>query len=370
MALEYCEKFDDAESLYRRTLDARGRILGVEHPDTLQTANDLGTLLLHRGKPDLGEPILRHCLDDRRRVLGPDHPKTLETLSNLAVTLQHLNRFDEADPLTRQAADDRRRVLGPDHPDTLISQMNLVSLAYRQGRSAEAEPLLRAILESQKRLLGPEHPTTLISLNNLAMLLFGQEKLLESEALFLEAMEGSRRALGSDYIATVDTEFSVVMVMLDLGHWQRALPLARDLVARRRRIMPAGDRQVAYALQALGWALVETGSPDEAEALLREAREIERKLTKPGQWVLPQIESLIGSCMAAQGHYALAEPLLTESQPTLEMAKGISNARKRAAINRVVRLYEAWNKPAKAAEWRAKLEPKQPALPDNVFARP
>ena len=74
--------------------------------------------------------------------------------------------------------------------------------------------------------------------------------------------------------------------------------------------------------------------------------------------------------MAAQGHYAVAEPLLTESQPKLEMAKGISNARRRAAIDRVVRLYEAWNKPAKAAEWRAKLEPKQPALPDNVFARP
>jgi hypothetical protein len=38
------------------------------------------------------------------------------------------------------------------------------------------------------------------------------------------------------------------------------------------------------------------------------------------------------------------------------------------AAERVVRLYEAWGKPDKAAEWKAKVG--LPDLPADVFARP
>ena len=42
--------------------------------------------------------------------------------------------------------------------------------------------------------------------------------------------------------------------------------------------------------------------------------------------------------------------------------------RLREAAERVVRLYEAWNKPDQAAAWKAKLG--MPDLPAEVFARP
>ena len=42
--------------------------------------------------------------------------------------------------------------------------------------------------------------------------------------------------------------------------------------------------------------------------------------------------------------------------------------RLREAAVRVVRLYEAWGKPEKATEWKAKLG--MPDLPAEVFARP
>ena len=39
----------DAEALYRRALEARERTLGAEHPSTLDSVNDLASLLLENG---------------------------------------------------------------------------------------------------------------------------------------------------------------------------------------------------------------------------------------------------------------------------------------------------------------------------------
>jgi hypothetical protein len=42
--------------------------------------------------------------------------------------------------------------------------------------------------------------------------------------------------------------------------------------------------------------------------------------------------------------------------------------RLRAAAERVIRLYEHWDKPDRATEWKARLG--MPDLPGDVFARP
>ena len=47
---------------------------------------------------------------------------------------------------------------------------------------------------------------------------------------------------------------------------------------------------------------------------------------------------------------------------------GPDRFRLREAAEQVIRLYEAWNQPEKATEWKAKLG--MPDLPDDVFARP
>ena len=54
--------------------------------------------------------------------------------------------------------------------------------------------------------------------------------------------------------------------------------------------------------------------------------------------------------------YAEAEPLLTSSYAVIAKQAGTGHPRTQAALNRVIQLYEAWDKPTKAAEWRAKSE--------------
>ncbi|MFB7405418.1 tetratricopeptide repeat protein, partial [Streptomyces rubiginosohelvolus] len=71
---------------------------------------------------------------DRERILGPDHPDTLNSHNNLAAALHDLGEYQQAADIHRQNLADRERVHGPDHPQTLTSRNNL---AIAEARLAE-----------------------------------------------------------------------------------------------------------------------------------------------------------------------------------------------------------------------------------------
>ena len=55
------------------------------------------------------------------------------------------------------------------------------------------------------------------------------------------------------------------------------------------------------------------------------------------------------------GKYAEAQPVAEEAYRGYLELYGPEASRTRKAINRLVELYDAWDKPDEAAEWRAKL---------------
>jgi hypothetical protein len=69
-------------------------------------------------------------IEDYERLLGPDHPNTLNSRNNLAIAYGDAGRTAEAITLHERTLADRERLLGPDHPDTLNSRNNLAN-AYR-----------------------------------------------------------------------------------------------------------------------------------------------------------------------------------------------------------------------------------------------
>ena len=57
-------------------LEARKRVLGPKHPETLRTQHSLATVLLEKGDYGAAEAEFRTVLEARKRVLGPKHPET------------------------------------------------------------------------------------------------------------------------------------------------------------------------------------------------------------------------------------------------------------------------------------------------------
>jgi tetratricopeptide (TPR) repeat protein len=121
------------------------------------------------------ERLHQRALDARKKSLGPDHPDTLNSVNNLAMLYRNQGRYDEAEQLYVHALEARERLLGSENPDTYVSMNNLAYLYRSQGRFDEAEPLFRRSIEGLERVLGPEHPTTITSRDGLAALLAGRQ---------------------------------------------------------------------------------------------------------------------------------------------------------------------------------------------------
>jgi hypothetical protein len=113
--------------------------------------NNLAGTLWSQGDLTGARKIQEQVLEARRRVLGEDHPDTLSSLNNLASTLKAQGDLAGARKIEEQVLAARRRVLGEDHPDTIASAWNLFTTLYGQKDQAAAQAVfsqhLRPVLD-------------------------------------------------------------------------------------------------------------------------------------------------------------------------------------------------------------------------------
>ncbi len=139
-----------------------------------------------------------------------------------------------------------------------------------------------------------------------------------------------------------------------------AYRLAR-LPAEASRLFDRNAESPSYAsAQAVrGTTLLAQKKPAEAELKLRESLMVRQKL-QPDDWTTYETRSLLGQALRDQKKYAEAEPLLLSAYEGLKQrANDIpmqDKHRIHQAIERLVKLYEAWGKNDKAADWRQRLE--------------
>ena len=72
-----------------------GEPSGDDHPDTLETKNDLAMLYKEQGDYDKAEPLLLDAVEGRLK-LGDTHPHTIESLNNLIELYEAWNKPDKA----------------------------------------------------------------------------------------------------------------------------------------------------------------------------------------------------------------------------------------------------------------------------------
>jgi hypothetical protein len=89
--------------------------------------------------------------------------------------------------------------------------------------------------------------------------------------------------------------------------------------------------------------------------------EIRRTNLPPAHWYIALAESHFGASLRGLRLYTAAEPLLVKGCTGVLGSTEPSEGAKRMAVGRAVALYEAWGKPEKAREWRAKLQAQEAA---------
>ena len=306
--------YDAALPLQKRALATRRRVLGEDHPDTLFSINNMGSLLQDQGKLSEAEHYIRESLEKSRRVLGEEHLDTLLSISNLSVLLLYEGKLGEAESYVREALEKRRRVLGEDHPDTLISINNLGLLLLGQGKLSEAEPYVRESLEKSRRVLGEDHPDTLISINNLGTLLQNQGKLSEAEPYFREALEKRRRVLGEEHPDTLNSINNLGLLLQAQGKLSEAEPYLREALEKRRRVLGKEHPSTLKSITNMGLLLQRQGKLSEAEPYFRESLEKTRRVLGEEHPATLSLIGIMGEFLIDEGRLSEAEPYLREAQ--------------------------------------------------------
>jgi hypothetical protein len=109
---------------------------------------------------------------------------------------------------------------------------------------------------------------------------------------------------------------------------------------------------MATTLVVLADVLTKTGKSSEAEELAREGLTIRVTALGRSHWLTAEAQSVLGGCLAGQGRYGEAGPMLVDSLPAIRTDCGEEHERTVSAIQRIIDFYELQGNTESAAKYR------------------
>ncbi len=349
-------KYEQAVELFGKVIPAFTRTLGPEDPATIAAMNTLGATYFENRNLGKAEALQTQVVEVRKKTLGEEHPDTLQAMTSLAATYDFQRRYAEEEALYRRSLAIQRRVNGVAHPDTLVTMYNLATLYTNQGRFPEAVALFEENRAARGKVYPPDHPRTLRLLVNLASAYGGMGRSADEARLLEEALAGQIRVLGADHPDSLKTMMYLADAYAD-SKPARAEALARDSFNGMKSRYGPGNPNTLESVNTLSDILIAAKRYAEAEQILRESI---LQAAKEEEEPLPRLEStsLLGAVLSAQRRWDEAEPLLVKAYEGIAAQNIFSGELKRLsnAGARLEALYQAKGQPAKAAEWKLRLQ--------------
>src|SRR5262249_43935227 len=136
--------------------------------------------------------------------------------------------------------------------------------------------------------------------------------------------------------------------------WPEAAKQGETLLEERRKNAKADPLAFSRALLVVGISYQELGRAAEALPLLREYVATVQSAARKEKWLDAEALSNLGNCLIAVGQFEEAETTLLKGHEEFLKVKSSPPDKVRKTVDRLVQLYDKWNKPAEAAKWRAK----------------
>jgi eukaryotic-like serine/threonine-protein kinase len=236
-----------------------------------------------------------------------------------------------------------------------LGAMSALGHAYRRAdRRADEVVLREKIRDMQIARLPADDPAMLEALRELANAYVRAGRKDEGIAMLELVIRTSRAAHGPTHTQTLEASMSLCY---QLTGQPRAVELAAEVVAARRKLAGPGDPKLDHVLSVLGLNLFRTGRPDEAEPPLREALAIKTKL-EPKAWRTAVVKGWLGIALLRQKKVDEAEPLLLAAHAEMTARRQLMPPWDAAEMDRaahgLVELYTALGKSDEAARWRAR----------------
>jgi eukaryotic-like serine/threonine-protein kinase len=383
--------------------DASKRLATEELSDQPEVRAELqriiGASYLALGQYDLAEQNLMAALQTQTRISGEDGVETLKTgvfLASLWAGAKgdyaKANKFYLAN-LPRLRAEQKKGTVSADYLGAALNGFALLRRA--QGDSKEAESLLREQLALQPYVSPEQRNTAGVVQAIFALTQADQGKFDEAIKIVREKVAAIRQRKQEATPELAANLTGLGSFLLENGQAAESLENLREAEAIYRKLYSAASMQLgdnlrlqaqaslalrqyaeaeakinatleiyraasspqyvnyATALMVQGMIYSQTTRIDEAEKLLREAVRIRTENMPETHFLRATANGALGEFLTAQARFPEAEPLLVASYESLQKSQAANSPRTRRARQRLVNLYDAWNKPEQAAPYRA-----------------
>lgn len=343
-------RFVETSLAIRRRVSPEGQI------EIAQALDFLGVVLLEQGELEGAERAYHEALALRRQLLGARHRDVARTLNGLAATLRAAGRFRTADSVSQEAVGIDEERGGNNRLDLAASLEGLAHAGRELGEFAAAGVLYGRVLALRRQELPEEHPDIASGVINLAAALGDSGQVVAADSLFRYGLAVKRRLLGDEHpdVAADEAQYARLLHRRRSDRESEALYRHSLRIAQQR--LPAVHPLTASILLGLGELRLDQGAPEKPEPFLREAYAIRLAALPKGHPHIAEVEQFLGAAALARRRYSEAERYLLWRFDDLRAAYREGDPRIRAALERIVTVYDAAGQPRQAAKYRAQLE--------------
>jgi tetratricopeptide (TPR) repeat protein len=207
-----------------------------------------------------------------------------------------------------------------------------------------ADQTFRLTLEQMRQSLGRKHSQTLLCLGNYASIVERRGKLEEAESLYREAVEGMIQIRGPDNNETLDIQSNLGLLLFARGNQKEAESLLANVIERRRRVFGDHDLGTVISVNNLAGCLRDAGRTDEAHGLYEQALVWARQGLPSRHFILGRLLTAHGRNLLLLNRFPDAEAVLLEAHGILHESLGDTHTYTSDAVQRLVEVYEAWEK--------------------------
>lgn len=234
----------------------------------------LGQVSLSAGAYDQAASMLKDAASIRAAKLGPEHADTVSTFLQLVDTRTRQGRYSDARGLLQSNLSILRR---KDSPQIIDALALCASLEMEAGNLDAAFACRTEESHAANRLLEPNSTEALTSRLRLGDLLGAAQRPREAIAVLEPALSAWRKtehsAEHADYLSSLN---NLAVAYNATGELDKVIPILQQVLAARRRVLPANHPDIANSVANLGAALMGLMRYEEADALLKEALQISR----------------------------------------------------------------------------------------------
>ncbi|KAJ7061240.1 P-loop containing nucleoside triphosphate hydrolase protein [Mycena amicta] len=271
-------QYTEAQKLEEQVLEKRTKLLGAEHPNTIDATATLAVIFWSLGQYTEAQKLQEQVMEKQTKVLGAEHPNTILARANLAVTFWSLGKYTEAQKLEEQVLEKRTKLLGAEHPNTIDATATLVVIFWSLGQYTEAQKLQEQVMEKQTKVLGAEHPNTIDATATLAVIFWSLGQYTEAEKLQEQVLEKQTKVLGAEHPNTIDATATLAVIFWSLGQYTEAEKLQEQVLEKQTKVLGAEHPNTILARANLADTYRTLGQYIEAQKLEEQVLEKQTKL--------------------------------------------------------------------------------------------